>query len=318
MVCFRNVSRTYRLRSGGELLAVSDLTFDVRKNEVLGLLGPNGAGKTTLLKMLTTLLYPTGGTILVDGLDVQKHGREVRARIGWVPADRRALYWKLTGEENLKFLGAMYGVPRSILRTRIPELLKLVDLWDARAELVETYSGGMMQRLLLAAALLHDPPVLVLDEPTAGLNVMGRLQFQSLIRELKERTIIYATHDVHEAQVLCDRVAILHKGRLVAHDQPSRLIEQLGGRCVEVGLRDPADAHAAEVLGDLASLGCRVVRVQGTEVVRIVFPQEHRISVQIHERFELIRDHVTRVIDRDSTLEDVFVSLVGEPFGERS
>lgn len=107
VISFQNISRAYRLRTGGELLAVAGLTFEVRKNEVLGLLGPNGAGKTTLLKMLTTLLYPTAGSILVDGLDVQKHGREVRARIGWVPANRRALSWKLTGEENLQFLGAM-------------------------------------------------------------------------------------------------------------------------------------------------------------------------------------------------------------------
>lgn len=228
-IALRGLTRRFpaRARNGGrgEVVAVDRLTLDVPAGELLGLLGPNGAGKTTTLLLLSTLLAPTEGTALVEGFDVRRASREVRRRIGVLLAGDRAVYRRLTGRENLLYFAALYDLPREEARRRAAALLDLVDLADRADDLVERYSTGMRMRLAIARTVLHAPSVLLLDEPTVGLDPHGARLVRELIAALHRsgKTIVLATHDMGEAERLCDRVAIIDRGRIVAVDAPGSL-----------------------------------------------------------------------------------------------
>jgi ABC-2 type transport system ATP-binding protein len=195
--------------------ALRGVDLHVKTGEIFGLLGPNGAGKTTLLKILSCLVLPDAGRAELDGFDVRQEDK-VKVRLGLVHSDERSFYWRLTGRENLRFFARLYDVPGHRMDARIEELLRKVDLIDAAPRRFSDYSSGMKQRLAIARALLHDPPILLMDEPTRSLDPQASLSLRALIRdELKGRdrkTVLLATHNLREAEALCDRIAILVEG----------------------------------------------------------------------------------------------------------
>jgi ABC-2 type transport system ATP-binding protein len=212
-------------RRFGEVVAVDALDLSVREGLIFGLLGPNGAGKSTTIKMLTTLLPPTSGTARVAGADAAREPEVVRARIGYVPQLVSA-DGALTGRENLLFSARLYSVPRAERRARIDEALAFMGLEDAGERLVRTYSGGMIRRLELAQAMLHRPRVLFLDEPTVGLDPVARRAVWEKLAQLRSSraaTIVLTTHDMDEADHLCDELAILHRGKVAALGTPASL-----------------------------------------------------------------------------------------------
>jgi ABC-2 type transport system ATP-binding protein len=220
-----------------ELTAVDALTISVGRGEVFGLLGPNGAGKTTAIKMLTTLLPPTSGTARVAGFDIARHPGGVRRRIGYVP-QLLSVDGSLTGYENLLIFAKLYDIPRAERESRVRGALSLVGLSDDAGKLVRQYSGGMIRRLEIAQSTLHRPPLLFLDEPTAGLDPIARGAVWEHIERLRVEfgtTIFLTTHYMEEAESLCGRVAIMHRGRIVADDSPERLKASVGNPQATLG-----------------------------------------------------------------------------------
>lgn len=214
----------------GDFTAVDRVYLKVRAGEIFGLIGPNGAGKSTLIKMLTTLLAPSSGRATIAGFDLAEHPQMVRARIGYVPqllsADRA-----LTGYENLLLSARLYLIPRAERRTRIVASLKMMGLEDAAAKLVEGYSGGMIRRLEIAQSMIHEPAVLFMDEPTVGLDPVARQTVWDHVRQLRDRlgtTILLTTHVMDEADELCDRIGLLHDGRLEKVGTPAELKAAIG------------------------------------------------------------------------------------------
>jgi ABC-2 type transport system ATP-binding protein len=228
-VRLEGLTRRFPARRGsqaGEVLALDDVSFAVPSGVLFGILGPNGAGKTTLLRLICALLRPSTGRIEVLGHDPARQPEEVRRRLGVVLGGERSVYWRLTGRENLLYAAALYDVPREAAQARAAEVLRFVDLSERADDLVERYSTGMRQRLALARALMHDPPLLVLDEPAAGLDPHAAAAMRRLFDRLhadRGRTIIMATHNMTDADRLCDLVGILDRGRLVACDSPDAL-----------------------------------------------------------------------------------------------
>ena len=201
----------------GAKVAVNNVSFDVYGGEVFGFLGPNGAGKTTTIKMIVGLLQPTSGTVKVAGYDVQTQSMLAKASAGYVP-DTPNLYAKLTGRELLRFVSDLYNLDRSQVAHRIDELLRMFDLSAAADDTVDSYSHGMQQKISLAAALMHDPKVLVLDEPTVGLDPKSARLIKDILRQLADRgaAVMLSTHILEIAERMCDRIGIINKGQLIA------------------------------------------------------------------------------------------------------
>jgi ABC-2 type transport system ATP-binding protein len=201
----------------GEFVAVKNVSFNVRSGEVFGFLGPNGAGKTTTIKMIVGLLQPTSGVVKVAGYDVQSQSMQSKASSGYVP-DTPNLYAKLTGRELLRFVGDLYDIDRQQALRRIDELLRMFDLSEAADETLDSYSHGMQQKASLAAALMHDPKVLVLDEPTVGLDPKSARLIKDILRQMADRgaAVMLSTHILEIAERMCDRIGIINKGELVA------------------------------------------------------------------------------------------------------
>ncbi len=225
----------------GELVAVNRINLKIEEGEIFGLLGPNGAGKTTTLSMLATLLPPTEGSAEVNRFDVVRQSSQVRHSIGFVFQDPSSDDL-LTGKENLYLHALMYGVEMKNIERKIAEVLKLVDLTDRQNERMKNYSGGMRRRLELARGLLHEPKILFLDEPTLGLDPQTRVHLWGYIKKLskeKKVTVIITTHYMEEADELCDRVAIIDHGKIVAMDTPMNLKRNLGGDVVRIKVKKP-------------------------------------------------------------------------------
>jgi ABC-2 type transport system ATP-binding protein len=230
MIEVENLSKTF-----DGLKAVDGISFAVEPGEVFAFLGPNGAGKTTTIKMLTTLLAPTSGRVLIDGLDPARDPLGVRRTFGIVFQDA-SLDDELTAWENLDFHGALYGVPRAERRERIEALLKLVDLWGRRDELVKRFSGGMKRRLEIARGLSHGPKLLFLDEPTLGLDPQTRNHLWGFVRQLnRERgvTVFFTTHYMEEAEREATRIAVMDRARIIAQGSPSELKQRTGQPSLE-------------------------------------------------------------------------------------
>src|SRR3954469_25272238 len=239
----RDLKRTYKTSTGIfkrgslEVEAVRGVSFEIGEGELFGLLGPNGAGKTTTIKMLITLLIPTSGQASVLGYDVVKDAREVRKRIGYVFGGDRGLYERLSALDNLRYFSELYGVPPREQRARIAQLLELVGLTGREQERVEGYSRGMRQRLHIARGLLHDPDVLFLDEPSIGIDPIGARELRATIASLTDvgKTVLLTTHYMFEADLLCDRIAVIRKGEIVAEGTPAALKAGVaGGRVLEI------------------------------------------------------------------------------------
>ena len=299
--------------------AVDGIDLLVEPGEIFGLLGPNGAGKTTTMKMLATLLIPTSGTIRVLGVDPMERPREVRARLGAMLSGERSLYMKLTGRENLEYFAALYHVPTSETRARIARVLAAAKLADRADDYVERYSTGMRQRLALARALLPDPPLVVLDEPTVGLDPQASRDLRDRVRELKAqgRTVLLTTHYMEEADQLCDRIAIIDHGRIVALDTPAALKRTIRAEEVvhlEIGIVGD-ELAVIDRLGRSATVA-RTERSNGT--LRVT---AHCASARdfVPAAFDAARATGTTIRHVEVvpvTLEDVFLALTGRALRE--
>ncbi len=219
------ISVDHLTKKFGDFTAVNDISFTVEKGEIVAFLGPNGAGKTTTIKMLTTLLAPTSGSVLLNGSDVVTHQEDARRTFGIVFQDP-SLDDELTAWENLEFHGVLYGVPKNIRRPRIEELMKFVELWDRKNALVKTFSGGMKRRLEIARGLLHHPKIFFLDEPTIGLDPQTRNAMWDYVIDLNKKeqiTIFFTTHYIEEAEKVARRIIVIDNGKIVATGTPDEL-----------------------------------------------------------------------------------------------
>jgi sodium transport system ATP-binding protein len=222
-----NLSKAFFDYRRGWVPAVQGVSFDCRPGEIVGLLGPNGAGKTTTLRMLSTVLRPTGGRAVVAGFDVLRRPAEVRARIGYLSAST-GIYDRMTAWEMVEYFGRLYGLTPDRLRERMEEIFAWLGMDDFRDVLGSKMSTGMKQKVSIARTIVHDPPVLIFDEPTSGLDVLVARSLRARIAELREagKTILFSSHDMGEVGKLCDRVAIIHRGRLRAQGAPAALLAQ--------------------------------------------------------------------------------------------
>jgi len=291
----------------GDLCAVDHVSFTVEAGEVFGYLGPNGAGKTTTIRMLTGLTRPSEGRAWVAGYDILNETLEVKRRIGVVP-EASNLYDELTVWENLEFISRLYHVPRAERRRRIRELLKLFDLWDRRDSRFRRLSRGLKRRAVLAAALINDPEILFLDEPTTGLDVVSARSLRGLVNRLRGmgKTIFLTTHYIEEADQLCDRVAIIVRGRIRAIDTPENLKLRAGVKSIlEVELSDRPPGELLERLGGLGEL-----EVEGRQLR--VHTDDPQMLLRILTE-EVGRSGLTLLSlrSRSPTLEDAFIKLTG-------
>jgi ABC-type multidrug transport system ATPase subunit len=306
-IALHNVTRRF-----GDMVAVDDLSFQVQSGEIFGLLGPNGAGKTTTVNLITGLLRRHGGEVHVLGFDPQLEPRQVRQRIGLVPQETN-LYADLSAVDNLWHHAALYCADLSIVEERIEEFLRLMRLWERRKDRVGTFSGGMKRRLALARALLHDPDVILFDEPTLGVDVQGRHALWEHIKEQQAqgKTFIVSTNDMMEADALCDRLVIVDHGQAMALDSPEHLKSDLQRDIVS--LHTTPAIQAPELVFDGL----------GIEAVTRILPDRLRLEVRDAER--IVGELVTRVaadhrlesirIARP-TLDDVFLHHTGRALRE--
>jgi ABC-2 type transport system ATP-binding protein len=303
----RGLARTF-----GDVTAVDGLDLTVERGEIYGLLGPNGAGKSTTVKMLCTLLAPTGGTATVAGFDIVEQPMQVRLRIG-VALQDVALDPRQTGQELLRLQGRLYGLSRGEIEQRLVDLRALADIGDALDRRIATYSGGMRRRLDLAAALVHNPDVLFLDEPTTGLDPVSRIRVWEEVRRLNNdlgMTILLTTQYLEEADELADRVGIVDAGTLVAEGTPTELKRSIG-----------TDVIVARIEGDAAAARTAVAAVPGVDAVdgrgdeltisaadgpSTVGP----VAIALHDASVRVRDLTLRT----PTLDDVFLELTGTHF----
>jgi ABC-2 type transport system ATP-binding protein len=280
----------------GNLVAVEDVSFELQPGETLGLLGPNGAGKTTTINMLAGVFPPDGGRVTIDGT-ADPTNASLRLRIGDAP-QALALYEDLTAEENLLFFGRLYRLSGATLAERVASALELAGLTERRRHLVRTFSGGMKRRLNLVCALVHDPPILLLDEPTLGVDPQSRNLIFDSIEQLRKqgRTVVYTTHYMEEAQRLCDRVAIIDHGRILALDTVERLIEAHGGRSVVEGELERIPENADSLPGELDGTTLRLETDQPLrDVARLTESGLRFLQLQIHR----------------ADLEQAFLNLTG-------
>jgi ABC-2 type transport system ATP-binding protein len=292
-----------------DFTAVEDLSLEINEGEIFGLLGPNGAGKTTTLSILATLLPPTSGNALINGFDVLKHPTQVRRCIGFVFQDPSSDDL-LTGRENLYLHALMYGVKDSEINRKIDEGLALVDLTDKQNIRMRKYSGGMRRRLELARGFLHSPKILFLDEPTLGLDPQARENLWAYIKKLSTEskiTIILTTHYMEEADKLCDRIAIIDHGKIIALDTPLNFKKSLGGDSVTIKTKNP----------ELSAL-------TGMEFVKHVQYQDGLLSLTVNDagvHLQKILEKVGEAADvemHSPTLNDVFLKLTGKQIREGS
>jgi ABC-2 type transport system ATP-binding protein len=309
--------RTYRTSTGTfrrrrlDVEAVRGVSFEVGEGELFGLLGPNGAGKTTTIKMLITLLLPTSGRASVLGLDVVKDAQEVRRKIGYVFGGDKGLYDRLSALDNLRYFAELYAVPPKTQRARIDELLELVGLKGRERERVEGFSRGMRQRLHMARGLLHDPPVVLLDEPTIGVDPVGARELRRTIANLTAagKTVLLTTHYMFEADELCDRIAVIARGRIVAEGTPQALKAGVAeGAVYEVEAFGVSD----DAVTRLRALdGVTNVSVEEREQAQVILVSaEHGRELTQPLVAALDGVHLGRVTTREPTLEDAYVALV--------
>lgn len=298
----------------GNLLVVDNLNLEIRRGEVFGFLGPNGAGKTTSIKMMVGLLKPTSGRVLFDGA---KSGSAVKRRIGVCPQNL-AMWDALTCRENLTFMGDMYGIPPPLLEARVNKLLDLLSLTEKADQTAAALSGGVKRRLNIALSLVHDPEIVFLDEPSAGLDPQSRLLLWEFIRSLRDeedKTIVLTTHAMEEADALSDRIAIIDHGKLLRLDTPEGLKQTLGkGDIVELQLVNPAMNEKVLALTKSLDGIEEAYELKGKIAVRALDATSKLPN--IISRIERAGGGVSDISVRRNSLEDVFVSLTGRALRE--
>jgi ABC-2 type transport system ATP-binding protein len=296
-------------KSYAKTVALQGLTFEISRGEFFGLLGPNGAGKTTTIGILSGLIEPTRGHVTIDGVDLFSRPMEAKARLGLVPQSF-ALYPTLCARDNLVFFGRIYGLKGKHLRERIARVLEIVELTDRVNQTVATFSNGMKRRLNIAAGLLHEPEILILDEPTVGVDTQSRNAILESIHSLNKSgvTVLYTTHYIEEAQRLCDRVAIIDQGKIIALNSPARLIQDLGKGIIRMEFNEGIDD---KLLDQMKRIGLVIVVDDRKRRIHI---ETDRIDEASRELLELMktRDGLLKTLDiSEPNLETVFIHLTG-------
>ena len=328
-----NLTKTYKSKTPNSGIfnrktisvnAIDTLNLAIKKGELFGLLGPNGAGKTTLVKILCTLLPPDQGSALVNGFDVAKQQMKVKQSIGTLfSVGERGFFWRLSGYRNLEFFAAINNVPRSNRHQRIMEVLELVGLNDKADLFFQKYSGGMKRKLALARALLADPPILLLDEPTTGLDVTSSRSIRDFIKnDLSKKhgkTVLYTTHYIEEVSQMCDRVAIMNKGKIVALDTPDALKGMAKkGEVADIVVKNMSEAQVNTLRGleGVTGLAAEVQdSVLGQRRLRVRLENVNSLPMVLDFFF---REKIKLVNFRqeEPTLEDAFIELTGAGEGK--
>ena len=298
-------------------VAVDGVSLRIARGEVFGLLGPNGAGKTTTIRMLCTLLEPTSGTAYVNGFDIQKQSNLVRQSLGAVLAGERSIYWKLTARENLAYFAALYHIPPTSAKQRINELLRRMELTERADELVEKYSTGMKQRVAISRALLARPPILLLDEPTLGLDPQAARKVRQLVEELKAEghTILLTTHYMEEADLLSDRIGIIDKGKIIALDTPANLKQRIRQKDVlqmEVSGWTDEIAAALNDQPGVENLSAYPDETNTVWQVKLHTPNSREVLPALIEKVNHNGARLVNLNILQPTLEDVFIDLTGK------
>ncbi len=309
-----------------KVVAVDHVSLKIRRGEFFGLLGPNGAGKTTFTKMLVTLLIPDEGEAWIDGYSILKNPVEVRKRIGWMMGETggRALYWRLSGYDNLMFFATLHNVPKNIAKKRIDTFLKFLELENDAHKLVMEYSTGMKIKLMLIRALLHNPDILILDEPTLGLDVESAAKVRMFLRRLTDdlgKTILFTSHNMYEVEMLCDRIAIINKGKIVFIGSPMEIREKVEDmKIVEIQIVDAEK--------DINSIEKTLTKVHSVKEILSINRTDRyvliRVSVDDHyvaipEIVEALKEYRIESIKRAlPTLEEAFLKIAGIKIEEKS
>lgn len=291
--------------------ALKGISFEVKRGEIFGLLGPNGAGKTTTIKILTTLLAPSSGTAKVLGFDVFGDEKHIRSRINFVFGGERSLYWRLSALDNLKYFADLYLIPRSEQTALIESLLKRVNLYDVKDRKVESYSKGMKQRLQIARALLNNPEVIFLDEPTIGLDPVGARELRKIIQDISMggTTVLLTTHYMQEAEDLCDRIAMIKDGELVALNSVDGLKSMINQ---PTKLRIPSERLTElelQVVKRFEHVD-KIVQMDKSNFIDIYSGEADAVLSQIVKSFG--REKMKGIQILDVNLEDVYVEMVGD------
>ncbi len=294
----------------GDLTAVDDVWFEIAEGEVFGLLGPNGAGKTTTISMISCLIDPGDGDAIIDGHSIRSEARAVKVSLGVVPQEI-ALYPTLTAVENLAFWGRMYGLSGSALKAAIDDALELAGLAERSKERVEQYSGGMKRRVNIAAGVLHKPRVLLMDEPTVGIDPQSRNHILETVKDLNAAgmTVLYTSHYMEEVECLCDRIAIMDHGSIIAMGTLNELRDVVGGMdIVDVKVTEVRDTVIAQVQ---AIDGVKQV-VRTDDALQVLTPSSGSILGRLVATLESEGAHVTSVSVTEPDLESVFLHLTGK------
>ena len=307
IIVVKNLTKAF-----GDFVAVDNIMFDVKKGEIFGLLGPNGAGKSTTLRVLSTLARPTKGTAIIGGYDILKNDNEVRKLIGIV-SEKMIMYNRLTAAENLRFFGNLFNIPKDVLNKRIDDLLELVQLTKWKNSQVGTFSTGMRQRINVVRALLNMPQILFLDEPTLGLDPQSSVEIREFIKKLNREsgtTIVITTHMMVDADLLCDRIAIVDHGKIVALDTSTNLKKLISGADTTIISLELANLNQ-ELIDTIRKLDC-------VDSVTQENSMHLRIIVHGSEAFDSVLDSVrakngkiNSVQNLQPTLEDVFLHITG-------
>ena len=314
----KNLKRTYKTKTGflhkkvKDVEALKGVTFDVYKGEIFGILGPNGAGKTTTIKILTTLLAPTSGDVKVLGCKPFGEEKKLRPRINFIFGGERSLYWRLTARENLMYFSDLYKIDEKKQKSIVDNLLMTMGLKDRSDYKVETFSKGMKERLQIARGLLNDPEILFLDEPTIGLDPVGAMELRNIIRKLSKedgRTIILTTHYMEEAEELCDRIAIINSGKVIALDETERLKNMVDKRSkIKIVYKDIED----NCLKKLESLN-DIENIKVYEDKKIIELMTYKPEIAAQETFSIFGTQNIKGFEvKKPSLEDVYIKLVGD------
>lgn len=304
MVSVRNLSKAY-----ADAIAVKRLSFDIHRGDFFGLLGPNGAGKTTTIGMITGLISPSEGTINIDGLKVFNNSLKIKRKIGFVPQDF-AFYPTLSAKDNLLFFGRVFGLRSKPLKRQIRNVLQSVELLDNAGDRVSTFSNGMKRRLNIAIGMLHNPEILVLDEPTVGVDAHVKQVILENLQTLNQGglTILLTTHHMEEAQRLCHRVAIMDKGNIIALDAPSALIGQLGKGIVRACFSKPIPVALRE---EMATLGEVTLMEPNIAHILLRDVRAEKIITCVRSSAETANVSIKSLSIMEPNLETVFLHLTG-------
>jgi ABC-2 type transport system ATP-binding protein len=302
----KSIQATQLTRKFGDFIAVDQISFDIPKGEIFGLLGPNGAGKTTTIRMLCGILTPSSGAASVLGFDVSKQAEEVKQRIGYM-SQKFSLYNDLSVSENLNFYANLYGIPREKVKPRIAELIEIAGLQGHEKQLTGNLSGAWRQRLALACAIVHEPPMIFLDEPTAGVDPVSRREFWEMIYTMAGRgvSVLATTHYMDEAE-FCNVIGMMYRSRLIALNDPDSLKDEMSGILFEVDCHEPG--RAENILRDLPAV--QDVVAHGVILHVLMTDENGKVFLEkILTDNEIVIDRIERVLP---SLEDVFVSLVDQ------